>query len=177
MNIIRNKKLVVVAAAIFVLALGGALLGQEPPIHEVTFEAFFEKDPYVGGPWYGVITICIEGQEYQGTAVWQNYKSHGNKNGSHGFATATYDFPDLGSINIWESYKTSYDLVEPDHRKHGYSGTERITGGTGAFEEAIGVFNFEGYTEFWILSLDPFYARAEVSYSGRGVICGINLPE
>jgi hypothetical protein len=175
MNRIGNKKLVVVAAAIFALALGWTGSGKEPPIYEVTFEADFIKDPYVPGPWYGVITICIEGQEYEGTAVWQSTgKGCGTKKGTHGFGNCTYDFPGLGSFDVWERYETCIILDEPDHLKREYTGIERIIGGTDAFANAEGVFHFEGTTEAWIT---PDKMWAQVKYTGRGMIYGIELPE
>ena len=151
----------------------------------VTFEAFFdtERAPHgQPGPkpendpnWYGVVTLHIDGQAYEGTAAWRSVKGTVYEDAWVGCGKATYDFGDLGTIEIWERAKTTFDDVSDTHRKHGYSGIDMIADGTGAFTRAIGMFYLMGHTEWWI---EPGVSqRGEAVYAGSGMIDGIQLPE
>jgi hypothetical protein len=186
MNAKKNKALAVAVIGLATLALTAIGLAQKQPLHHVvTFAAFCDKDLSPSGEpgqesqndpnWYGVVTITIDGQKYEGTAAWQTVKGNMYADSFYGCAKATYDFGDLGMVEIWERCKTTFDDVTETHRKHGYSGIEMIADGTGAFEKAMGVFYFTGHTEFWAEAGVPI--RGEAVYAGSGMIDGIKLPE
>jgi len=127
-------------------------------------DAFFSADPFIGGD------TVWEGEAHEGTGLCQAIGKM-NKNGWHGFEAHRYDFGELGSFELWVRAKTVFEVVEPTHRWHKYTAIGRITGGTGAFAEADGVFHFEGYTEFWF---PP--PRGEASMTAHGMIYGIEVP-
>jgi hypothetical protein len=168
------------------LAITALGLAQKDPVHHVvTFEALFDKDmtpseepgdeTEVDPNWYGVVTLSIDGQKYEGTAVWQSVKGRMYEDSWYGCGRATYDFGDLGTMEVWERLKTTFDEVTDTHRKHGYSGIDMVADGTGAFEKTMGVFYFMGTTEYWLENAVP--VRSEVMYAGSGMIDGIQLPE
>ena len=182
----KNKALAVAVIGLATLVLAAIGLAQKPPLHNVvTFEVFCDTEqapPGEPGPksaddpnWYGVVTLRIDGQAYEGTAAWQTVKGNMYADSYYGCAKAIYDFGDLGTVEIWERCKTTFDDVTETHRKHGYSGIDMIADGTGAFEKAMGVFYFTGHTEFWAEGGIP--QRGEAVYAGSGMIDGIKLPE
>ena len=174
-----RKKTALAVAVIGLATLAFAALGlaQKQPLHKVvTFEAFCDKDPTVSDPnWYGTVTLSIDGQKYEGTVTWWSVKGQMYEDAWYGCGKAIYDFGDLGTMEIWERAKTTFDEVTETHRKHGYSGIDMIADGTGAFEKAMGVFYFIGYTEWWIEDEVP--QHVEVKYAGSGMIDGIELLE
>jgi hypothetical protein len=173
-----RKRIVLVVAVISLATLAFAALGlaQKQPLHHVvTFEVFCDKDfPATDPNWYGVVTLGIDGQKYEGTVVWQHVKGHAYEDCWYGCGKGFYDFGDLGTMEIWERAKITFDDVTETHRKHGYSGIDMITDGTGAFERAMGVFYFTGYTELW---MEDQGRHTEVGYAGSGMIDGIALPQ
>jgi len=186
MNARTKRALVVTVIGLAILVLGAIGIAQRQPLHTVVaFEAFFDTEqPAAGQPgpkspddpnWYGVVTLTIDGQAYEGTAAWQSVKGQMLEDGLYGCGKATYDFGKLGTVEIWERYKTTFDDVSETHRKHGYSGIDMVADGTGAFQKAIGVFYFTGHTEWWIEA--GVTQRGEAVYAGSGMIDGIALPE
>ncbi len=186
MNAKKKKTLVVAVISLATLVLTAIGLAQKQPLHNVvTFEAFCDTEQAPAGEpgpkseddpnWYGVATLTIDGQAYEGTAAWQVVKGNMYADSYYGCAKATYDFGDLGTLEIWERLKTTFDDVAETHRKHGYSGINMIADGTGAFEKAMGVFYFMGHTEFWMEA--GVIQRGEAVYAGSGMIDGIKLPE
>ena len=186
MNTKKKTALAVVVIGMATLVLTAIGLAQKQPLHNVvTFEVFCDTEqarPGESGPkseddpnWYGVVTLTIDGQEYEGTVAWQSIKGYMHEDAWYGCGKGTYDFGDLGTVEIWERAKTTFDDVSETHRKHGYSGIDMIADGTGAFEKAMGVFYFMGHTEFWIEA--GVTQRGEAVYAGSGMIDGIILPE
>ena len=186
MNAKKNKALAVAVISLATLVLAAIGLAQKQPLHHVvTFEGFFDTEqapPGEPGPkseddpnWYGVVTLTIDGQKYEGTAAWQSVKGRMHEDAWYGCGKATYDFGDLGTMEIWERCKTTFDDVTETHRKHGYSGIDMIADGTGAFETAMGVFYFMGHTEWWLEAGVP--QRGEAVYAGSWMIEGIELPQ
>jgi hypothetical protein len=186
MNTKKKAALAVTVVILAISVLAGFGLAQRQPLHQVvTFEAFFDTEqPPAGesGPkaeddpnWYGQVTLTIDGQAYEGTAVWCTVKGQVLEDAWYGCAKATYDFGDLGTMEIWERAKTTFDDVTETHRKHGYSGIDMVADGTAAFEKAIGMFYLLGHTEWWIDADGS--QRGEAVYSGSGTIEGIMLPQ
>ena len=180
-----KRALVLVGSGLAILVLAAIGIAQRQPLHSVvSFDAYFDTEqPSPGEPckaegdpnWYGVVTLTIDGQKYEGTAAWQSVKGHMLADGWYGCGKATYDFGNLGTVEIWERAKTTFDDVSETHRKHGYSGIDMVADGTGAFEKAIGMFYLTGHTEWWIEG--GATQRGEAVYAGSGMIDGIALPE
>jgi hypothetical protein len=185
MNAKKKKALAVAVISLATLILTAIGLAQKQPLHNVvTFEVFCDTEQVKPGEpckaegdpnWYGVVTLTIDGQKYEGMAAWQSIKGYMHDDGWYGCGKATYDFGELGTMEIWERAKTTFDDVTEIHRKHGYSGLDMVADGTGAFEKAMGVFYFMGHTEWWIE--DGVIQRGEAVYAGSGMIDGIKLPE
>ncbi|UCD53047.1 MAG: hypothetical protein JSW27_10480 [Phycisphaerales bacterium] len=186
MNTKKKAALAITVMILAILGLAGFGLAQRQSLHQVvTFEAFFDTEqtpPGDPGPkaeddpsWYGQVTLTIDGRAYEGTAVWCAVKGQVLENAWYGCAKATYDFGDLGTMEIWERAKTTFDDVTESHRKHGYSGIDMVADGTAAFEKAIGMFYLLGHTEWWIDADGS--RRGEAVYSGCGTIEGIMLPQ
>lgn len=120
--------------------------------------------------WVGPALIWIDGVKYEGTLLYSG-DGRMNKNSWHGTETHVYDFPALGTLELSGTAKTQFSYVAPDHRWHYYTSRLQITGGTGAFSEAHGVFRFGGNTEWHIPPPPAPYAFA----GGKGTIVGIQL--
>ncbi len=168
MNITKIQILAVGSLGILALAFCLSASTGEPPV-EVILES--ESEPAPGG-WVGPATIWLEGVKYEGTVLYTHVARTMNDNSWHGVETQIFDFGDLGTLTVSGTAMTTFDYVSPEHRWHHYTSHAKITGGTGAFEEAQGVFQFGGYTD-WQLVTGAGYGWG----GAKAVIVGIQLPE
>ena len=165
-NILAGVSLGLLAVALCVPALWA-----KPPVQKVILESDSTWDWNDEHPWTGPAIIWIDGVRYEGEI---SYSGEGkmNWNGWHGTEIHVYDFPGLGTLELEGTAKTTFAFVTDEHRWHRYTSHAQITGGTGAFEEAHGVFQFVGYTD-WLLP--PYYGPPlNFAFSGgKGMIAGI----
>lgn len=176
----KNRIATIGMAGLIVLAMaaGTSVAVAESPVQEVTLLAVHPQGPL---DLFNIpSTIWIGGNEYQGTCAWIPVSGHETKKAGHGFADVYYDFPGLGSLQLWERYKSTHVAYEeyPDggyHQSNVYSAIEVIIEGTGAFENAHGVFQIEGTTQWWFTPPTTLEFGAEFLCSG--MIYGIELPE
>jgi len=166
----KRKRNIILALALCGLLLPVLGSGKEPA-REVMWRADFHK-LFVEPDWHGTLTLWIGADEYDGTGTWVCTKFDLSKRGevAHIFAAGTYTFPGLGSFDFSERSKVAPVFTETGWYGP-YSGIERITGGTGAFENADGVFNIEGYTHASYIG-----GWHGCVYTGHGMIHGIELP-
>ena len=142
----------------------------EPPGRKVVFESY--SSPTSEGTWEGPATIWIDGTKYPGGVTYYHEQIAMNDNSWHGFETQVLDFGELGMLEISGASKTAFSHVTPEHRWHLYNSSAKITVGTGAFENAHGVFQSIGYTDW-------FFPTSTVTGfgGGEGMIIGIDVPE
>lgn len=164
----RTKFLAGVSLGLLAVALGASVSWAKSPAREVILESYSSPTP--SGFWEGPAIMWIGEVKYDG---WIFYAGEGrmNANGWHGTEIHVYDFGDLGTLEISGTAKTSFAYVSPDHRWHYYTSHLRVTGGTGAFSDAHGVFQFGGNTDWHVISPVLPFAFA----GGQGVIVGIEL--
>ena len=67
-----------------------------------------------------------------------------------GTETHVYDFGKLGTFELSGIGRTTFDVVRSDYRWHEHTGSGLITAGTGAFANAQGMFDLNGYTR-WVI--------------------------
>ena len=146
----------------------------KPSGREVVFEAY--SSPTSEETWEGPAAIWIDGLKYAGSVTYYHDQTAFNDNSWHGFETQVLDFGELGMLEISGPSKTSFQHVTPDHRWHLYSSSAKITVGTGAFENAHGVFQSTGYTD-WLFPAPPVAPVITGFGGGKGMIIGIDLPE
>jgi hypothetical protein len=148
----RVRILTVASLGLLAVILGSPALWAGPPA-----QVILESDSWPSGPppapWVGPAIIWIDGIKYEGTAEFVS-EGESNKTGWHGTELQRYDFGDLGTLELSGTAKTTYAYISPEHRWHQYTSHMNITGGTGAFAEAQGVFQFVGYTDW-----DPNFLR------------------
>ena len=169
----RIRILTVVSLGVLAAILCTPVLWAEPPAQEVTLESDSTWDWVDGNPWMGPAIIWIDGVRYEGTIAYSGDGKQ-NWNGWHGTETHIYNFPDLGELELSGIAKTTFAYVTEEHRWHRYTSHAKITGGTGAFAEAHGVFQFVGYTD-WFL---PPYYLPPLNFAfvgGKGMIVGIQV--
>jgi hypothetical protein len=171
MNKQRIKILAAVSLGILALAFCLSASGGKSPISEVILESESWQTPE--GTWVGPAIIWVDGVKYEGTILY-NAEGKMNKNNWHGTETHWYDFGDLGTFGLSGTAKTSFDYVTPEHRWHYYTSHVSITDGTGAFEEAHGVFQIGGYTDW---HMPPFPPDGYAWSGATAMIVGIQLPE
>ena len=172
----RNDRVRILSAlcfALLVAAVFAPLLWAGSPAQKVTLESSSTWDFDDANPWIGTAIIWIDGVRYVGEFFYTG-EGTTNFNGWHGTEYHEYFFPDLGWLYLEGTATTKFAFVTPEHRWHRYSAHVQITGGTGAFAEAHGVFQFVGYTN-WLLP--PYYIPPEASAfaGGTGTIVGIEL--
>ena len=114
------------------------------------------------------------GLKYAGSVTYYHDQTAFNDNSWHGFETQVLNFGELGTLESSGPAKTSFQHVTPDHRWHLYSVSSKITLGTGAFENAHGVFQSIGYTD-WLFPEPPNPPIVTAFGGGKGMIIGIDL--
>ena len=135
-----NRIFAGVASSLLALTLCTASVRAESPVQQVTLAGHnFTLDTDTG-LWIGTLTLTVNGMDYDGTGTWRITAPKISDNTVHWFATAVYDFGDLGSFEIWENGKAK--ILEPNS---GLSGMNQVGGGTGAFENVHGVLHFPVY--------------------------------
>jgi len=135
-----NRILAGVASSFLALAFCTVPVRAESPVQEVTLAGHdFTLDEDTG-LWNGTLTLTVNGTDYEGTGTWQLTALRINDNTFHWFATAVYDFGELGSFEICENGKAK--ILEPNA---GLSGMNQVGGGTGAFEGVHGVLQYQVY--------------------------------
>jgi hypothetical protein len=156
---------------LLVVALCASASWAEPRAQEVILESSSSWDFDPTHPWTGPAIIWIDGDRYVGTISYAG-EGRSNWNGWHGTEIHRYNFPGLGELELSGTAKTTFAYVTDEHRWHRYTSHVRITGGTGAFAEAHGVFQFVGYTD-WLLP--PYHLPpSNFAFSGgKGMIVGI----
>ena len=166
----RIKILLSVSLGLLAVTLCTSVSWAEPPVCEVILESVSTPN-WATGFWEGPATIWIDGIKHQGSIL---YAAEGEtkKNSWHGTEIKVYDFGALGRLDLEGTAKTFFAYVSPEHRWHRYSSHARITGGTGAFEEAHGVFHFVGYTD-WVINPPPNPPEAYAFEGTRAKIVGI----
>ena len=151
----RSKMLTGVSLALLALVLCASVSWADPPVSEVILES--DSWPAASGFWEGPAIIWIDGVRYTGE-IFYTAEGKMNKNGWRGTEVKVYDFGALGTLELSGSARTRFSYVSPDHRWHRYSSNARVTGGTGAFTEAQGVFQFVGYTDWDLSGVRPPHA-------------------
>lgn len=123
--------------------------------------------------WDCPSTLWLDGVEYSGTGsvehdgVMDDFSWHGTE-------IQPYDFGQLGTFQLSAISRTTFDVVESGYRWHTYTGTGRITEGTGAFAKAQGILEIDGYTRWFTDGSAPPAAW----YSAPGRIYGVSaIPE
>ena len=157
----------VLALTICLSALAG-----EPPV-EVILESWSVPDPEPAETWSGEATIWLDGIKYEGTVLYMHERRTMNDNSWHGVETQIFDFGDLGTLTVSGTARTKFDYVSPEHRWHYYTSHTKISDGTGAFAEAQGVFQFQGYTDW---HFPPFPPDGYGWGGATAMIVGIQLP-
>jgi hypothetical protein len=169
----RMSVLSLLGLGLLAAVLYSSVLWAESPAQPVILESNSTWDFVDEHPWTGPAIIWIDGVRYEGEIF---YRGEGkmNWNGWHGTEYHDYYFPDLGWLYLSGTAKTSFAFVTEEHRWHRYSSHVKITGGTGAFAEAHGVFQLVGYTD-WLLP--PYYLPPEAFAftGGNGMIVGIEV--
>jgi hypothetical protein len=155
---------------VLVVGLCASVSWAEPPVRQVILESYSSPN-WATGFWEGPATIWIDGIKYEGDIVYIG-EGKTKKNSWHGTEIKVYDFGALGRLDVEGTAKTSYAYFSPEHRWHRYSSHARITGGTGAFEKAQGVFQFVGYTD-WLINPPPNPPDAYAFEGTRAKIVGI----
>jgi len=150
-----NRILVVTSLTLLAVVLCVPSLWADPPVREVILES--DSGPAPSGFWEGPAIIWIDGIKYSGE-IFYTAEGTMNQNGWHGTEVKVYDFGALGTLELSGRAKTIFAYVSPEHRWHRYSSNVRITGGTGAFAEAQGVFQFVGYTDWDLTGTRPPHA-------------------
>lgn len=135
-----NRILAGVASSFLALTLCIASVRAESPVQEVTLAGHDFTDDAATGLWLGTLTLTVNGTDYDGTGTWRLKALRINDNTLHWFATAVYDFGDLGSFEIWENGKAKF--MEPNA---GLSGMNQVGGGSGVFEGVHGVLQYQVY--------------------------------
>jgi hypothetical protein len=171
-----NRLLAGVASSFLALILCTTPMQAESPVRTVTLAYEFDIDPANPLAWAGTMTLTIDGVEYTGEGVWWiTYATviNGrviNDNNVHYFATGIYDFPGLGSFEIWENGILNWGIIEPDYRLSTWRGVNQIVSGTGAFASAHGTLHYLR-AEIEAVGSEPPVANALL----RGQIYGIEL--
>jgi len=144
-----------VAGLLLTLTLSTSVSWAEQPFHEVTLESTSSPN-WSTGFWEGPAIIYIDGIKYEGDVVYTG-DGDSNKNIWQGTEFKVYSFGDLGTMELSGTAKTIFAYVAPgdEHRWHRYSSHSQITGGTGAFAAAQGVFQFVGYTDWHVYPAGP----------------------
>ena len=92
----------------------------------------------------------------------------------HGTEIHSCDFGEFGTFQLSAIASTTFDVVESDYRWHTCKATGKIDEGTGVFAEAQGVFDLNGYTQWFTDGSAPPTAW----YCGSGRVFGISaVPE
>ena len=169
----RVSVLSALGSALLMAVMCVPLLWAGSPAQEVILESSSTWDFDDKHPWIGPAIIWIDGVRYEGDFIYTG-EGKTNFNGWHGTEYHEYFFPDLGWLYLEGTAITHFAFVTPEHRWHRYSAHVQITGGTGAFAEAHGVFQFVGYTN-WLLP--PYHMPPEASAfaGGTGRIVGIQV--
>jgi hypothetical protein len=117
--------------------------------------------------WTGPATLWLDGVEWSGSLTGLEH-SDGVVTDSawHGQLRYSYDFGELGTFELLGPGRTTFDVVEPDYRWHGYKGALRLVDGTGVFAEAQALFEADGYTR-WFTDQQPWAGLAGESAPGR----------
>lgn len=151
----RIKMLAGVSFGLLAVALWPSVAWAAPPVHEVILESdSWPMDPEF---WAGPAIIWIDGTKYAGSILYTGVGKM-NENSWHGTEVKVYDFGALGILELEGTAKTSFAYVSPEHRWHRYTSHAKIVGGTGAFEQARGVFQFVGYTDWDLTGSRPPHA-------------------
>ena len=174
MNKHRTKILIAVSLGVLALAFCLSASQGQAPVSEVILEALSSPGPE---GWEGPATIWVDGEKGEGTVLYLHEARTTNENGWHGVETQLFDFGDLGTLTVSGTAMTTFNYISPEHRWHHYTSHAKITEGTGAFAEAQGVFQFEGFTDW---EVDPETGMPTSGYGWGGAkakIVGIQSPE
>jgi hypothetical protein len=163
----------VLGFGLLALVLCAPVLWAGSPAQEVILESSSTWDFVQEHVWTGPAIIWIEGVRYEGE-IFYHGEGKTNWNGWHGTEYHDYYFPDLGWLYLSGTGQTFFAFVTPEHRWHRYSSHVKITGGTGVFTEAHGVFQLVGYTN-WLLPPYHLPPEAFAFTGGTGMIGGIEM--
>jgi hypothetical protein len=176
MNKRKCRILAAVILGALVLTVCLSTFADEPTGSEVILESAsepVENQDY----WEGPATIWLDGVMYEGTVLYTHGEATMDDTRWYGVETQSFDFGDLGTLEVSGIAATTFDYVSPNHRWHHYTSHTRIINGTGAFAEANGMLLFRGYTDW---ETDPETGLPSSGYGWGGAtakIAGIQLSE
>ncbi len=151
-----------------------ALPGQTPPEAPGSAALLIAESTNVPEGWVGPATLWIDGVEWSGTGTVGHTEGVIGDFTWHGTEIQSYDFGQLGTFQLSAISRTTFDVVESGYRWHTYTATGRITEGTGAFADAQGIFDLNGYTRWFT----DGSALPSAWYSGPGRVYGLSaVPE